>query len=1081
MVIFNKSRREIRMSSLLGFCFLFMPFLTSAQSIYEQVGRLPITTYLPDEYGSAPMVWTALQSDDGIVYFGTSTGIVEYDGVTWRSLFKKNQVISTYSLTQDDQGRIYYAGRDFGYLDVNHKEGTKPVSLFHLIPEDLREGFKAWDIHFLEGSLMIRSGFEKVIRLELNDDMTLKSLKSWQAETSFGTAFVVGNKYYVRQAGKGLYRPEGDELKLIPNTESFGGIGLTIIVPYPNETGSSVLIGGQTTGFYVFDGAESRKLATGIDGELEVGALLWDAIPYQGNYIVALLGGGVVVMNPEGEILRRIGTEQGLSTNVVSKVYLDQNKGLWATTDDGIARIAIESPVLTFGKELEINSAIWNIQKKGEELYLGTSTGFLKFDPSKKVFQPVPGVIPRTLFDFFFDGEDLIVPGVELQVLRNGKRLGLYWPKNEGESRYVLVPTTHPNLLLVGGQTGLFVYRRGVSKDTPWDYLGKVPNIGPIEYNLMEGKDGTVFMRGMDKLYALDISDWSRETSDLTKINTTFMDFDPSVDLFSMVDGEFFFWSSEGFKKFSPKDKGLIPAEEFRAVENDLLDFYQPKTGTLWYESMDGSLYILTRDASDKFVRDDTPSSVRPFLSSTGFMDEDSITWYVSNRDLIRYDPKKDNQTDKEFFTLIRRIETKTDTLPLISYGRDRTLPAREAKDNSYRFEFAAPYFEEEKKTKYQTYLEGFDPDWVDWNDNTFKEYTNLPPGPYTFRVRALAHTGRISDEAGYSFVVLPPWYATWWAYLVYTLLFVGLIAAIVKWRSRKLKAENLILEQRVNERTAALEKSLADLKSTQSQLVHAEKMASLGELTAGIAHEIQNPLNFVNNFSELNKDLINEIEAERAKTQEERDEELITEILRDLKENESKINYHGKRAEGIVKSMLQHSRKETGKKELTDVNKLADEYLRLSYHGLRAKDKSFFADFHLDADQNLPNIEVIPQEIGRVLLNLINNAFYAASEKKKLLEESDTLGDFKPSVWVNTKQTSKAVIISVRDNGNGIPDDIKSKIFQPFFTTKPTGSGTGLGLSMSFDIVKAHGGEFHVESEIGRGTIFSIILPKKP
>jgi signal transduction histidine kinase len=307
------------------------------------------------------------------------------------------------------------------------------------------------------------------------------------------------------------------------------------------------------------------------------------------------------------------------------------------------------------------------------------------------------------------------------------------------------------------------------------------------------------------------------------------------------------------------------------------------------------------------------------------------------------------------------------------------------------------------------------------------------------------------------------------------------MITAIVKLRSRKLKAENLALEERVNERTAALEKSLADLKSTQSQLVHAEKMASLGELTAGIAHEIQNPLNFVNNFSELNKDLINEIEEERAKTQEERDEELITEILRDLKENESKINYHGKRAEGIVKSMLQHSRKETGKKELTDVNKLADEYLRLSYHGLRAKDKSFFADFHLDADQNLPNIEVIPQEIGRVLLNLINNAFYAASEKKKLLEESGDLGDFKPSVWVNTKQTSKAVIVSVRDNGNGIPDDIKSKIFQPFFTTKPTGSGTGLGLSMSFDIVKAHGGELHVESEIGRGTVFSIILPKKP
>jgi signal transduction histidine kinase len=781
-------------------------------------------------------------------------------------------------------------------------------------------------------------------------------------------------------------------------------------------------------------------------------------------------------MNPQGEILRRISTDQGLPSDVVSKVYLDQNKGLWATTEDGIARIAIESPILTFGKELEINSTIWNVLKKGEDLYLGTSTGFLKFDPSEKVFQPVPGVIPRALFDFVFDGEDLIVPGVDLQVFRNGKRIGLDWPKNEGESRYVLVPKTNPNLLLVAGQPGLFIYRRGLSNTSPWDFLGKVPDIGPIEDFLMEGKDGTVFMRGMDKLYAADISDWSREISDLTKIKTTFLEFDAAEDLYSLVDGEFFLLSSKGFQKYSPQEGGLIEANEFSLVEKDLVDFYQSKTGTLWYESMDGNLYVLKRDQSNRFIRDEAPSSVNPFLSAAGLLDEDSVQWHVSDRGLIRYDAKKDDQTVGQFFTLIRRIETKTDTLRLIAFGRDKSLPAIRTKDNSYRFEFAAPYFDEEKKTKYQTYLEGFDSNWTDWSDITFKEYTNLSPGRYNFQVRALAHTGRISEAAVFSFVVLPPWYATWWAYLLYFLFLTGLVMAIVKWRSQKLNAKNLILEERVNERTAALEKSLADLKSTQSQLVHAEKMASLGELTAGIAHEIQNPLNFVNNFSEVSEELIEEMRGEIDRG----NLEDVKIISNDLKDNLSKIKFHGKRADGIVKSMLQHSRKESGKKELTDINQIADEYLRLSYHGLRAKDKSFFADFDFNADPSLPKIEVIAQEIGRVLLNLINNAFYAASEKKKLLEESGNLGEFKPKVWVNTQNTTGGVTILVGDNGIGIPEDIKTKIFQPFFTTKPTGSGTGLGLSMSYDIVRAHGGELKVESEAGQGTVFSVFIPKR-
>ena len=265
------------------------------------------------------------------------------------------------------------------------------------------------------------------------------------------------------------------------------------------------------------------------------------------------------------------------------------------------------------------------------------------------------------------------------------------------------------------------------------------------------------------------------------------------------------------------------------------------------------------------------------------------------------------------------------------------------------------------------------------------------------------------------------------------------------------------------------LNKTFSTLKSAQTQLIQSEKMASLGELTAGIAHEIQNPLNFVNNFSDMNREMIEEMQAELKAGN---TEEAIA-ISNDLKANEEKISHHGKRADAIVKGMLQHSRSSSGTKEPTDINALADEYLRLSYHGLRAKDKAFNSNFKTDLDASIKKINVVPQDIGRVLLNLFNNAFYAVKEKKQ-----HDLNGYEPSVLLSTKSVDHTVVITVKDNANGIPADAISKIFQPFFTTKPTGQGTGLGLSLSYDIVKTHGGEISVKTVEGEGTTFIIELP---
>lgn len=293
-------------------------------------------------------------------------------------------------------------------------------------------------------------------------------------------------------------------------------------------------------------------------------------------------------------------------------------------------------------------------------------------------------------------------------------------------------------------------------------------------------------------------------------------------------------------------------------------------------------------------------------------------------------------------------------------------------------------------------------------------------------------------------------------------------VSVLSKEKQEILKNQNVVLEQQVTERTSALKKSLDDLKETQSQLVHSEKMASLGALVAGIAHEIKNPLNFVNNFAEVNKELLSELNDAIAKG----NINDVKSIAKNISDNQEKIDHHGKRADGIVKSMLQHSRATAGPREPTDINALCDEYLRLTYHGYRAKDKSFTARVETHFDHSIEKIMIVGQDVGRVVLNVINNAFYAVNEKKH-----EKGSDFIPEVIVSTRKRDGKVEIIIKDNGTGIPLNVLDKIFQPFFTTKPPGQGTGLGLSLAYDIVKVHGGEILVYSVEGEGAEFTIRL----
>jgi signal transduction histidine kinase/ligand-binding sensor domain-containing protein len=387
---------------------------------------------------------------------------------------------------------------------------------------------------------------------------------------------------------------------------------------------------------------------------------------------------------------------------------------------------------------------------------------------------------------------------------------------------------------------------------------------------------------------------------------------------------------------------------------------------------------------------------------------------------------------------------------------------------NVFSLRLSAIDFRNGRNTVIHYKLDNYDQDWHSGRPEDRIQYFKVPPGSYTFRVKS------DNTEKSIAIIISPPWWNSALAYIGYGALFVLAVYGMHRvQKNRVIMAERERTRERELEQKKEIEKAYFELKATQKQLIQSEKMASLGELTAGIAHEIQNPLNFVNNFSEVNVELISEMKEELAKGN---IKEAAT-IAAGIAENEEKIASHGKRADAIVKGMLQHSRSSNGQKEPTDINALADEYLRLAYHGLRAKDKSFNARLNMDLDPEIGKVNVAPQEIGRVMLNLINNAFYAVSQRK--LNGSDNGEHLEPTVTLKSKRINNKVVVSVTDNGSGIPKDVLDKIFQPFFTTKPTGEGTGLGLSLSYDIItKGHDGEIKVDTVEGQGTTFTIVLP---
>ena len=614
-----------------------------------------------------------------------------------------------------------------------------------------------------------------------------------------------------------------------------------------------------------------------------------------------------------------------------------------------------------------------------------------------------------------------------------------------------------------------------------------------------------------DKAGVIWVGDYSGGLNRLDRTNDNFKHYlnsIPCYKLFEDSEGTLWMGTRTGLYRYYPKEDKFLP---FFEPESDvghlqIINIKEDNKRNLWMHN-DSELIRVNRTTKENFIYSTKFGIAENTLTPLGFYKNRKGEFFLNHQKGF-YTFYPEDLAVSIYPLSIIITDLFINALPVLPGNEsDLKRPVEEVDElklaynqNSISFNFAAIDYRSPERIKYFTRLDDYDNTWREVKGEKNVYYYNLPTGKFTFRVKAYNIDGTKGEKV-ITIYIRPPWWQTWWAYSMYGILFLAAILAANRFQKKRIiQIERQKRQEFELAQAKEIEKAYTELKSTQALLIQSEKMASLGELTAGIAHEIQNPLNFVNNFSELSVDLAKELKEEIDKVDiPEKDKEYIGDILSDLSQNQEKINHHGKRASSIVKGMLEHSRKSSGTKEPTDVNELADEYLRLAYHGLRAKDKDFSAILETNFDPTLPKINVVSQDIGRVLLNLITNAFYTVNERSKNAERADSpLGaglpaskqaggkdgkklesDYIPTVSVTTQLTANTqLLIAIKDNGSGIPDAIKDKIFQPFFTTKPTGQGTGLGLSLAYDIVKAHGGELKLESKEGKGSEFMIQLP---
>ncbi len=1064
---------------------------------------------------SSNTIYCTAQDQFGFMWFGTEDGLNKFDGYSFHH-FEYNPTDTTTipnnvirALLVDSENNLW-VGTDEGLCVFNQVHGkftrfhTDTASESKISNNHITSLAEYGDNIFIGtnggGVNIYNKQTKQLIRLNRNEKIPLGQFITALATDANGNL-------WIGSSGRGLIRYNIDQMKSIfyaSNPADRNSISENYIASiYVSKKSNTVWVGTLNGGLNKLDPTTGQftiyNNEAGNDASLSQNSVFSIAEDNFGALWVGTLGGGLNVMNTATGRFTRYqnspNNPSSLTNNTVWSVMIERSGTLWIGTTYGLNtydRSQIKFRTTTI--EESLNSNVFAVCSGEEQsLWVGIMGNGLahlnKFHHNTKTYRVADGLPSEYVTALCLNTQNMLFVGTnEGTAILSDASQKLLSLKLPGASKaYITAIFEDSNKTIWIGTMGFGVYRVKSALLTGSITAEKVQGINNNWItSFAEDASGNIWIgtRGggvniLKKDAAIQVLQYSTDNESVSSNYVNCLHFSKSGFMYvGTYGGGLNATSSAGaftFKRFTEQDG--LPDNVILAITSDA-------NGDIWFSTGNG-ISSLKRTGDNYTFRNFNELDGLQYKYNIGSVTRQDVNILtfggvsglsIFNPDEIIYNRNK----PAVVITSFKLFEKDYPLDSLISLKRYIELSYNQ---NFISFEFSGLNYVFPDKNLYAYKLEGSDKDWTNAGNRRYVAYTNLDPGVYHFRVKAANNDGIWNEEGTYITVVIkPPFWRTWWFYILVTTFVLLSIFGIFNMRTRNLRRANILLEQRVKDRTqqlmrekenvekksVELEQALKDLTQTQQQLIQSEKMASLGQLTAGIAHEIKNPLNFVNNFSKISQELIEEFLSSTSK------EEQI-EIINTLKQNVSKINEHGNRANNIVSSMMMHAGKTGVDKQITDINKLLDVTVMFAFQGMRSTKSDFNCQIKRKFTNDLPKLDLIQQDIGRVILNLLNNAFYAVNDRDKKHED-----DYEPLVTVSTAKDGNNIVISIRDNGMGIPDEIKEKIFQPFFSTKPTGQGTGLGLSLSYEIIKAHNGQLQVQSQLGSFTEFSIILPIK-
>ncbi len=1068
--------------SAIMFCSNILSGQTTTIPSYQGIGDPYLQHFTAQDYEASSQNWKIIQDQRGLMYFGNTAGILEYDGVNWRRINTPlGSVIR--ALAIDDRGIIYAGGQgEIGYLAPDSLGQLTFVSLNEWIPEEYRDFADVQYVNITENGIVFNP-LKYLFRWQFEDaEPSLSSQRpakgkmtvfSPKENESFHNSQVFNDKLYIHFPYIGLHVLEKDSFQLIPDGAFWARKALRFIYPLEDNP-SGFIIGSGFQGVYIHDGSTFQAL----DRDPALAAFLSDKTLFgscklpDGKFAIGTLSGEMGIINEQGDLLRIVDKNSGLQDVFVLDAQTDREGGLWLALGNGISRMELPGPFTRFQKAHGIEGTMMTVLRHQGNLYGGGAEGLFKWSDvgdskTTPLFVKVDGIENQT-WDLLSTPEGLLIANhFGIYILKNN-RVDTIFEQRSTTPFKLLASSHHPNLVFAALNNGLSILQR-VSGN--WIYSGRIKDVNENINTIVE-ENATTFWAGTryqgylkiklesNLLEALNKGIEIKDSALIAELNT----FGPSAGVPSStakvftIGGNPVFATQAGLRRFDSDQGVFVPYNSFG---EELAD--TTRAITLLQEDSDQSILVfsgkgqpragyLQRGSDGNFKLDETAfrrlQGIREMHRFYQDPANPSIIWIPGNDGLIRYDRSIQKDYTVPFQAQIRKVIATQDSTLFLGYANSPTWESISLKyaENALRFEYAAPSYDELKANEYQVILEGFDKEWSNWTQETQKDYTNLPEGTYRFRVRARNLYGTESQEDVFTFKVLPPFYRTWWAYLIYGLLGIGLIYGIVQWRSRQLKQRNLELEAIVKDRTREVSEQAEKLKELDKAKTH---------FFTNISHEFRTPLTVIQGMA-------GQIEEDPDKW---------------AKKGTSLIKRNSGNLLNLVNQILDLRKLESDKLKLQLVQ--ADiirhlKYIIESFHSF-AEGKDIALNFSPHSEKLMMDFD--PEKIIRVMSNLLSNAI-KFTEKGGQVEIHTSI----ESQNGNSEMSSENLVLIVKDSGVGIQPEKLPHIFDRFYQIDDPAvrheGGTGIGLSLVRELVQLMKGTITVESEVGKGTAFAIALP---